>query len=395
MRILLLNQTFYPDVVATGQYLSVVAEELARRGHSVTVVAGRRAYDEPSILFSKTESWRGIQIYRAFSTCFGKRAKWRRALDFASFMLACCFRLVTLPRHDLVLALTTPPLISFVGAVTSLFWQSRFCYWVMDFNPDEAIAAGWLRADSLVARTLDYLSRFSLNRADRIIALDRFMQARIETKGILSSKIAVIPPWSDEDEIRFDEAGRDEFRSRHGIGDRFVVMYSGTHSPVHPLDTLIESARQLRNEPDILFYFVGGGSEHQKIAQIARTEKLEQVFCLPYEPLDKLSAALSAGDLQVVVMGDAMLGLVHPCKIYNILSVGGPVLYIGPVPSHVSELKAEKALIYQSQHGEVARVVGQIREAYKTRSPCERSSTLPASCRGRVALPRLIEVLER
>ena len=33
-----------------------------------------------------------------------------------------------------------------------------------------------------------------------------------------------------------------------------------------------------------------------------------------------------------------MLGLVHPCKVYNILAVGAPVLYIGPKTSHVTEI---------------------------------------------------------
>ena len=37
-------------------------------------------------------------------------------------------------------------------------------------------------------------------------------------------------------------------------------------------------------------------------------------------------------------MGEAMLGLVHPCKIYNILTVGAPVIYIGPRPSHITEI---------------------------------------------------------
>ena len=46
------------------------------------------------------------------STRFGKAAKWRRALDFASFLINCCLKLLFLPRQDAVVALTSPPLIS-------------------------------------------------------------------------------------------------------------------------------------------------------------------------------------------------------------------------------------------------------------------------------------------
>ncbi len=39
-------------------------------------------------------------------------------------------------------------------------------------------------------------------------------------------------------------------------------------------------------------------------------------------------------------MGDEFVGIVHPCKIYNILTLGTPFLYIGPTPSHVSDIAA-------------------------------------------------------
>ena len=120
-----------------------------------------------------------MQIHRVPSTHFGKGAKWRRIADFASFIVSCSLRLLVAPRHDVVIALTSPPLISFIGACLTRIKGGRFCYWVMDFNPDEAIAAGWLKAGSLPARVLDRMSQFSLRRADSIIALDRFMRDRI------------------------------------------------------------------------------------------------------------------------------------------------------------------------------------------------------------------------
>src|SRR5438045_3765730 len=113
MKFLLVNQTFHPDVMATGQYLTEVALRLAERGHEVTVVTSRRAYDNPETYFAARETWRGIRIFRVGSTGFGKRAPWRRAADFASFTFLCALRLVFLPRTDVIVALTSPPLISF------------------------------------------------------------------------------------------------------------------------------------------------------------------------------------------------------------------------------------------------------------------------------------------
>jgi len=48
-------------------------------------------------------------------------------------------------------------------------------------------------------------------------------------------------------------------------------------------------------------------------------------------------------------MGDPFVGIVHPCKVYNIRRLGIPFLYIGPVPSHVTELSPAAAF----RHGDV------------------------------------------
>lgn len=64
MKFLLLNQTFYPDVVSTAQHLADLAAGLAARGHEVTVIAGRRAYDDPQTAFPRRQTWRGVRILR-------------------------------------------------------------------------------------------------------------------------------------------------------------------------------------------------------------------------------------------------------------------------------------------------------------------------------------------
>jgi len=398
LKILLLNQTFHPDVASTAQHLADLALELTRRGHEVTVVTSRRAYDAPAKRFPRRETWRGIRIHRVGSTGFGKGAKWKRAADFASFSLACAARLAWLPRQDAVVALTSPPLISFLGAALAQLRGSRFYYWVMDFNPDEAIAAGWLRAGSLAARMLDCVSRFSLRRATRVIALDRFMRERIAAKGIPGDKITVIPPWSHDDAVRFDPEGRERFRRAHGLDGKFVVMYSGNHSPCHPLDTLLAAARQLAGDPGVVFCFIGGGSEFRRVVAFGKTHQLGNLVCLPYQPFDQISGSLSAADVHVVVMGNAFVGLVHPCKIYNVLRIAAPVLYLGPQPSHVTEIFAALGRDYFSAavaHGEVAGVLAGITAARRQSSVVVR--TAPASVTAQFSqqqlLPRLVAAL--
>ena len=389
MKFLLLNQCFYPDVVSTAQHLTDLATELAARGHDVTVVTGDRGYDDPSTRFPRRERWKNVRVIRVSSLSLGKYSKWRRVLGFASFLASCGFRLLMLPRFDVVVALTSPPLISFLATLFVKLKGGRFCFWVMDLNPDEAIAARWLRHDSALARLLQWMLRCSFTNADRTIVLDRFMKERLLAKGAEAERIAVVPPWSHDDAVAYSAEGREEFRREHGLTDKFVVMYSGNHSPCHPLDTLINAALELKRRSDIVFCFIGGGSEHAKVRDFAARHDLANVLCLPYQPLDQLSSSLSAADLHVVVMGDAFVGIVHPCKIYNIMSVGGPALYIGPTPSHITDL--DHSGMFFTQHGDVAGVVSRILEV-KTRS---RTKSQPQTQFSKhTLLPELIDVLE-
>jgi len=390
LRFLLLNQCFYPDVVSTAQHLTDLAVELTARGHQVTVVTGDRGYDDPETRFPRRERWKNITIIRIPSLSLGKNSKWRRALGFASFLLSCSLCLLTLRPFDVVVALTSPPLISFLATMFVKLKGGRLCFWVMDLNPDEAIAAGWLRPNSAVARLLQWMLRYSLLNAHRTIALDRFMRDRLLAKGANDERVAVIPPWSHDDAVAYSARGREAFRAQHGLADKFVVMYSGNHSPCHPLDTLIAAALELktRNDVDVAFCFVGGGSEQTKVREFAMQYELRSIKCLPYQPLNELSHSLSAADLHVVVMGDAFVGVVHPCKIYNIMAVGAPALYIGPDTSHITDLAQTNYPFFIARHGEGAAVVAHILDARR----CERRPLHAFS--KHTLLPELIAILE-
>jgi len=352
-------------VVSTAQHLTDLATSLASRGHEVTVVASDRGYDDPAIRFQRRERWEGIDIIRIPTASFGKSSLWRRALNFGSFLLFCSLRLLVLRRYDVVVALTSPPLISFLAALFVKLKGGSFCFWVMDLNPDEAIAAGWLKPDSATTRILQRMLNYSLKVASRTVVLDRFMKERVVAKGVDATRVAIVPPWSHDDHVVYSAVGREAFRQQHGIWDKFVVMYSGNHSPCHPLDTLLDAARVLHQKAEIVFCFVGGGSEQAKV----REAGLSNVKCLPYQPLNELSNSLSAADLHVVVMGDEFVGIVHPCKVYNILSVGAPVLYIGPEPSHVTDIASQHGRFFMCRHGDVDAVVKAIAEARQQERP--------------------------
>lgn len=120
--------------------------------------------------------------------------------------------------------------------------------------------------------------------------------------------------------------------------------------------------------------------------------------CLPYQPLGELAGALSAADLHVVVMGEPFVGLVHPCKIYNVLAVGAPVLYIGPKTSHLAEILAalKSPVCARVDHGAADECVTQIRRSAREnqRGESDRYEAVSAQFSRSHLLPELVRKLE-
>ncbi len=397
MKILLLNQTFYPDTVSTAQHLTDLALDLKERGHEVTVFAGGHGYDDPSQTYPSKEEHRGVRIRRVGYTRFGKKSKIGRAVDFATFLLNLFFRLLLVPRQDRVVALTSPPLVAFFGALHCYLKGGKLVQWVMDLNPDEAVAAGWLKESSLTARFLKSVSRWTFRSCEKIIVLDRFMKARLmRNYGVLEAKIAVIPPWAHDEEIRPLSHERNSFRKEQGLAGKFVVMYSGNHSPCHPLDTVLQAALRFKEDPEVFFYFIGGGSLTGRVREYARSNALKNIVQLPYQPLQRLSESLSAGDLHLVVMGDAFPGILHPCKIYGILAVGRPFIFIGPEESHLGDLMLKEKFGCRISHGDVEGLIEAIR-SFRRIGPQELEETAKReiACKDRefgqrVLVPKMI-----
>ena len=109
LRILFLNQYYWPDHASTAQHLTDLAESLARKGHEVHVVCGRGGYRVGQEPRAKYEVHNGVHIHRVGATSLGRRSTWRRMTDYLTFYAFAALRSFLLPRFDVVTTLTTPP----------------------------------------------------------------------------------------------------------------------------------------------------------------------------------------------------------------------------------------------------------------------------------------------
>jgi glycosyltransferase involved in cell wall biosynthesis len=362
VRLLILNQFFYPDHSATSQLMTDLAESLAARGAGVTALAGRGRYNGGGPLPAREEH-RGVAVERAWATRFGKGSTAGRLADYVSFYLGAAWKLLTVRRHDVVMALTTPPLIGLVALLACRLRGMRLALLVQDLYPDVGVRLGVLREGGPAARLLDALNRAALSRADRIIVLGDCMRERVAAKvGHASgARIDVIHNWADGERIRpLAASERNVFAEEHSLGGRFVVEFSGNFGMVNDFATPLEAARLLAGRPDILFLFVGEGVRGGEIREFVSRHGLANVRVLPYQPLDNLRYSLAAGDAHLVTLAEGLAGLCVPSKAYGVLAAGRPLIFVGDARSEIARLVAENgcgAVIPSGQAASLARLI--------------------------------------
>ena len=362
-RVLFINQCYWPDHASTAQHLSDLAEFVARAGHQVEVVCSRGLYVQGGRAAAARERRSGVDIVRLGGTALGKVRRGGRLLDYISFHLLAAWWLLVRSRADVIVTLTTPPLIGVWGTLAARLRGVKHVCFLMDLHPDAEVAHGMLRQDSLASRILEWFSRVHLRAADRCVVLGARQRRRVEDKGVDPQRIVEIPVWSDADEIRPIEHAANPLREHLGWGGRFVVIYSGNSGIAHRFEELLDAARELAmHAPDVLFAFVGGGERRAEIEQFVRTHALENVRFLDAFDRSELARSLSAGDVHFVSLREEFNGISIPGKLYGILAAGRPVLFVGPADSDTAQhLAAAEAGLAFAPGGGSALAAGIVR----------------------------------
>ncbi|MDQ3648287.1 MAG: glycosyltransferase family 4 protein [Actinomycetota bacterium] len=315
-RLLLVNQYFPPDASATAHLLGEIAGDLAEL-HEVWVVAGRPSYN-PS---AGPPPPAGIHVVRVRSTGFPRSSMAGRLVNYVSFFVGAAVNAFRVPRPDVVLTFTDPPVIGLLGAAVAALSRRPFVYVCWDIFPDVAVALGRLDRPVLVT-AWRLANRVIRSRADRVVAVGRDMRAKLEEEGVERKKIVVIPHWADATlppGAEVEAARRDQ-----GWEGSFVVMHAGNVGLAQNLDSLIAASDRLRDDPRIRVVIVGDGATRDRLMRDARARGLSNVQFLPYRPKKEALATLAAADLHVVSLARGLKGSVVASKVYGVLALGKP-----------------------------------------------------------------------
>ncbi|MGH7934163.1 MAG: glycosyltransferase family 4 protein [Candidatus Binataceae bacterium] len=353
-----MNRSFWPDLEATGQFLTELCEDLSAE-NEITFIAGPSYHAGQSPRGPwRRERMGTVEIIRTWGTRLPKRRLALRIINLGTYFALAAAAALRLKPPEVVIAETDPPLLGALGAILKRRWGCRLIYNVRDLYPDIAQATGGVK-NSLLLRILERGNRMAYESADRVIVLGEDMAGRVIAKGVAPERVTIVPDWVDCQRIRPLESN--PFRTE--FGDRFVVMYSGNLGLSQQLDMVLDAADRLRDDKRIIFVLIGAGARRDWLVERARKLGLPNVMFLPYRPKEKLAESLSAADLHLIPLSAGTAGCLVPSKIYGILAAGRPFVAIMEEFAEVARIARDHAVGFVSPPGDAEAMVRIVRAA--------------------------------
>jgi colanic acid biosynthesis glycosyl transferase WcaI len=322
LKVCYFNRSYWPDTGATGQLLTELAEDLAAVHHmQVTVVTGYPLSATGPIAASETRN--GVRILRARGTTLSQRSFAGRAMNYVTYFLSALWTALWLPRQDVTVALTDPPIIGLAAlAARPRHGMVFFC---QDIFPQVAGLLEDFKSPAVNA-ILERLNRYLVARAARIVCLGDTMASRlVDGKGADRSKITIIHNWADTSAIVPSDKVN-AFSREHGLDSKFVVLHAGNIGLSQNLDVVIDAAALIASRPDIVVLFIGDGNRRAALEAAVQARGLTNVRFLPFQPRESLRWTYASSDVCLVSLKPGLAGYIVPSKLYPILAAGRPYI---------------------------------------------------------------------
>ena len=367
-RLWLICELYYPEVNATGHYITQIGTGLADE-FDVNVICGQPNYLSKGVRAPSRDAYQGVNIFRVWSTTLNKNILAFRLINMitigSSMFLKC---LLLFKRGDRVLVVTAPPSLPYTTALAALLKGASYVVLLHDLYPDILVAVGKTKAGSLLYNSIERLNRWLYKHANRLVVVGRDMQARVSNKAKgLDVPIVTIPNWSDLDAIVPSDKDSNELLRKLGLTDKFVLMYAGNIGHPTDIETIVEAADRLRDDNSIHFVFVGSGAKSTWLERKVRERGLANISVLGQLPRDEQNTFLNACDVGLVSLIPGMIGTAMPSRTYNILAAGKPIVALTETGSELAQVIDEESVGWHTPPGDADALIELIRAA--TNSP--------------------------
>ena len=320
MKILVVCQYYWPEPFR----ISDICEALVQRGHQVTVVTGTPNYPEGEIYpgykrgLHQDEMIQGVRVHRC-PIHPRKKGVLHRFWNYYSFVFASKRYLSKLTEDfDVVFVNQLSPVMMAECAMQWAKQHGKKCaLYCLDLWP-ESLAAGGIRAGSLIYRVFLGVSRRIYQAADQILITSQgFSEYFRRILLVPKERLIYLPQYAED---QFEDLP--DIAHESGICQ---VLFAGNVGEMQSVETLVEAARLLVSHPKIHIHVVGDGSSLARCRQLG--EGLPNLTFHGRKDLSEMPYYYALADMMVVTLRrDPVLSSTLPGKVQSYLCAGKPVV---------------------------------------------------------------------
>ncbi|BBD57355.1 glycosyltransferase [Nostoc sp. HK-01] len=342
IKLSVITQFFPPDYAATGQLIEELVKQLGQQGVNVEVFTSQPGYAFQSQTAPAVEWVERIRIQRSRTAQLWSGRIRGKAVNGVLYTLrALLYLFRAWRRNNILLVTTAPPFLPVIGYLAYLLFRLPYVCILYDLYPDIAIALGVVSKNSWIVRLWNEINKQVWLKSQGIVVLSPAMKQKILAHcPEVADKIAVIHSWANPEAIVPIPKKENWFAHEYNLVNKFTVLYSGNMGRCHDIETMLEAAKQLQDEP-IQFVCIGGGAKREELIKEVNRLGLENFTFLPYQDKQILPYSLTACDLSLVSVDSITEGLVVPSKLYSALAAGRPIAVICSQSSYLREMVAE------------------------------------------------------
>lgn len=339
---------YYPEMASLAMLCTDLCQGL-KDDYNITVICSIPCYTgviEDKYLTKSYyfEEHDGVNVIRVKVPRFDKHNKISRVKNIMAYFLRSILATFKAPKADIIVTESQPPILGGLLGVAGKwmnalrFKKSKMVYVIQDYNPEQTMVVGYSK-NKLILNAMMWFDKFSCKRADKVIVVGSDMVPTMTKRftkknGKVSKAIpetVFINNWMDDREVYplpSDDLRVIDFKRRHGLEAKFVIMYSGNIGLFYDLPNLFKVVERFKDRDDVVFPFVGEGTLKDELMAYAKEHGMNNVVFIPYQEKSELAFSLNAADAHWIVNAEGVKGVSCPSKLYGILSTSKPALAV-------------------------------------------------------------------
>lgn len=187
-------------------------------------------------------------------------------------------------KPDVIMGSSAHPLTGIAGIFVARRFRVPVIVEVRDLWPEAIFSFGKVKMDSIVGKLLSAGEKWMYVHADAIVFtkegdVDHIKEMGWDTEH--GGTIDLNKCFYVNNGVKLADYERsiqeDILEDKDLAADSFKVIYTGTIRPVNNVGNLLDTAKLLKDYPDIRFLIFGGGSQLEELKKRAEAEKLFNV----------------------------------------------------------------------------------------------------------------------